>query len=92
MIKIVQVETQYGEGLLTIEYTSKDGSRVRTVKVSTGDVADRLLQLKRLVGRELTFQDLKEVLVTYVKELRLGAQKLRKEIDWNSLIDIDLEE
>ena len=91
MIKIIQVEIVHGEAYLTLEYSLDGDSETRTVKINTTDVVERLLALKRLVARELTIQDLKEVLVAYVKELRLGAQRLRKEIEWQALIGINLE-
>ena len=91
MIKIVQVETRHGEAYLNVEYSLDAGSGTKTVKIDTGDIVDRLLALRRLVGRELTSQDLREVLVAYIRELRLGGLKLRKEIDWETLIGADLE-
>jgi hypothetical protein len=91
MIKVVQIETRHGEAYLNVEYSLVTGSGTKTVKINAGDIADRLLTLKKIVGRELTAQDLSEVLTAYVKELRLGSQKLGKEIDWETLVGVDLE-
>jgi len=90
MIKIKQVYTEHGEGYLTVEYDVE--GRLKQVTISLGDVAEKLRELKAIVGRKLTVQDLKDVVKTLIDKHREGQAVLLEKFDFSPLIDVDLEE
>lgn len=90
MIKLRQVKTIMGDAYLEFEY-SQD-SETKTITVDRRDVLARLLKVKQLLGRNPTAQDLKEIIIRLVSELREGQQPLTTEFDYTQFIGVDLEQ
>ena len=89
MIKLVQVETVLGEAVLTFEVSF--GETTQTIKIYEDEIFKRLTEVKRLLGRELTPEDMKNVAITLVNELRKGKQCLMERFDYSEYIGVDLE-
>ena len=89
MIKIVNVTTLHGEVTLTIEYDLE--TETHTLTITESNLAERLKALKKLVGRQLTLQDMKDVLIQIVNEARADKQTLLERFDFEPYINVDLE-
>jgi len=89
MIVLKSVKVKHGEVELKFEFS--DGEKTRTVTIHEYDVAERLRVLKQLVGRELKPDDLKEIIVQVINEMRKGRKPLRQRFDYEDWIGVDLE-
>ena len=90
MIRLKQVKTIMGDAYLEFEYTQN--SETKTITIDRRDVLARLLKLKQLLGRNPSAQDLKEVVIRIINELREGQQPLTTEFDYTQFIGVDLEQ
>jgi len=91
MIKLTQVKTILGKATLLFNVDFPDGA-TKTVEVDVGELEERLKQLRQLLGRDLTTDDLRDVLKTLFNQLRQGQQPFPQKFDYNSLIGVDFEE
>jgi phenylalanyl-tRNA synthetase beta subunit len=91
MIKLKQVSTVLGKVSLIFEADFPDGT-TKTVEVDVGELEERLKQLRQLLGRDLTTDDLRDVLKTLFNQLRQGQQPFPQKFDYNSLIGVDFEQ
>ena len=89
MIKLKQVQTSLGEAYLTFEYDKE--SVVNTVTISKQDIVDRLKTVKQNLGRPLTLQDAKLIIIRLINELREGKTPLSEDFDYNQFIGVDIE-
>jgi hypothetical protein len=89
MIKLKQVQTQQAEVLLTFEYDQ--GGIIQTIVMNKQDIVDRLKTVKQKLGRALTVQDARLVIVKIVNELREGKTPLTEDFDYIQFIGVDLE-
>jgi hypothetical protein len=83
------VSSQLGETVLRFEYS--DGVVTKTVDINEADLRERLKTVKNIIGRSLTLQDVKEVLLQIFAEIRSGKKPLRELFDYTQFIDVDLE-
>jgi hypothetical protein len=91
MIKLKQVLTVLGKGVLVFEADFPDGT-VKDVQIDVSELEDRLKQLRELLGRGLTVADLKDVVKNVVNQIRSGAQPFPQKFDYTALIGVDLEQ
>ena len=89
MIKLKQVTTDLGECVLTFEFDHE--GKIYTVDIHERDIIDRLSVLRRVLGRKLTAQDLKDVIIKIINEIREGKETLEGRFDYSQFIDVDLE-
>jgi hypothetical protein len=89
MIKLRQITTENAEIILTFDYDQ--GGQAYSVKVSYDDIRERLRQIKGFLGRPLTLQDAKLVIVKMVNEIRTNGIPLLERFDFNQFIGVDLE-
>lgn len=89
MIKLKQIKTHHGVTYLLFEYDK--GEEVLSTEIAERDVVERLKQLRGLVSRKVTLQDLKDVIVAMVGEVRRGKMTLPERFDYSNFIDVDLE-
>lgn len=89
MIKLVKVETILGEAVLTFG-VSVEGT-TQTIIIYENEIFKRLAQVKQLLGTELTLQDMKNVVVTLINELRKGKKSLIERFNYTQYIGVDLE-
>jgi hypothetical protein len=89
MIKLKQVQTSLGDAYLTFDY-DKDGV-VSTVTINKQDIVERLKIVKQKLGRVLTVQDAKFIIIRLVNDLREGKTPLTEDFDYTQFIGVDLE-
>ena len=90
MIKIKQVKMIHGRVFLLLEYDG-DFSGSRILKVDLEEIKERLKQASTALGRKPTRQDVRDILVSIVKEARKGKSRIEAPIDFGKLIGVDLE-
>ena len=91
MIKLKQVLTVLGKGVLVFETDFPDGT-VKNVQIDLSELEDRLKQLRQLLGRDLTTDDLRDVLKTLFNQIRKGQQPFPQKFDYTALIGVDFEQ
>jgi len=89
MIKLKQVQTSLGEAYLTFEYDKE--SVVNTITINKQDIVDRLKTVKQNLGRSLTIQDAKLIIIRLINELREGKTPLSEDFDYSQFIGVDIE-
>lgn len=89
MIKLKQIQTNLGDAYLTFEY-DKEGI-TSTVTINKRDVVSRLLTVKQNLGRALTLQDAKLIIIRLINELREGKTPLSEDFDYSQFIGVDIE-
>ena len=89
MIRLKQIQTNLGDAYLTFEY-DKEGV-TSTVTINKRDIVSRLLTVKQNLGRALTLQDAKLVIIRLINELREGKTPLSEDFDYSQFIGVDIE-
>jgi len=89
MIKIVSVTRNLGDVYITFQY-DREGVDF-TVTLDAREIVERMKQLKALIGRSLTLNDLRNVVVTMINEIREGRQPLLETFRYEDYIGVDLE-
>lgn len=90
MIKLRQVLTENSEVVFLFDYDQAGQSF--TVKISYGEVRERLKQIREFLGRQLTVQDVKLVIIKIINEIRANKVPLLERFDFNQLVGVDLEQ
>jgi hypothetical protein len=91
-IKITQVTSSSGEVILTITYDNPAGSgKLSAFNLRKQDLADRLIQIRSLLGRALTLTDAQQALVEIINEVRRGRQGIPENFDFTPYIGVELE-
>ena len=89
MIRLKSVKSMYGKTILSIEYDFED--KIMSIDIDKKDLDERLKALKELIGRDLTINDLKDVLKSIIDQIRKGNYPFPQEFDYNELIGQDIE-
>ena len=89
MIKLKQITTENAEIILLFEYDQ--GGQVYSVKFSYNYIRERLKRIKDILGRSLTIQDLKFVIIKIINEIRANQIPLLERFDLSQFIGVDLE-
>jgi hypothetical protein len=89
MIKLRQITTENAEIILLFEYDQDD--QVYSVKLSYNDIRERLKRVKDFLGRSLTVQDVKLVVIKIINEIRANQIPLLERFDFGQFIGVDLE-
>ena len=89
MIKLKQITTENAEIILLFEYDQD--SQVYSVKLSYNDIRERLKRVKDFLGRSLTVQDVKLVVIKIINEIRANQIPLLERFDFGQFIGVDLE-
>jgi hypothetical protein len=91
MIKLTQVKTVLGETMLIFEADFPDKS-VKTVQIPLAEIVDKLKTVKQILGRNLTLQDARDVIITIVNQLRQEQTPITERFDFTPYIGVDLEQ
>ncbi len=91
MIKLKQVTTTHGETALVFDVSFPDET-VQEVEITFSELKNKLRALKSIVGRRLTWNDIKDVIVNTVNSLRQNQQALEERFDFEQWIGVDLEQ
>ncbi len=78
-----------GETKITFQYDKDENIFTQTVDES--EIIERMKELKKIVGRRLTQQDLKDVIIALINEIREGKSVLLEKFPYENLIGVDLE-
>jgi len=89
MIKLKQITTVYGVTYFIFEYDL--GGELYQIEVSERDIIEKLKRVQDLLGRSPKLQDLKEVIVTIVNEVRQGRKPFLERFDYSQFVGVDLE-
>jgi len=89
MIRLKQITTENAEIILLFEYDQDD--QVYTVKLSYDDIRERLKRIKDFLGRSLTIQDVKLIIIKIINEIRANQIPLLERFDLSQFIGVDLE-
>lgn len=89
MIRLKQITTENAEIILLFEYDQDD--QVHTVKLSYDDIRERLKRIKDFLGRSLTIQDVKLIIIKIINEIRANQIPLLERFDLSQFIGVDLE-
>jgi len=89
MIKLRQVLTENSEIVFLFDYDQ--GGQSFTVKISYSEVRERLKQIREFLGRQLTVQDVKLVIIKIINEIRANRVPLLERFDFSQFIGVDLE-
>jgi hypothetical protein len=76
-----------GQTLLTFSYDNPEGA----VVIDLVDIQTRLRELQNLLGRPVTLDDAKYVIIRIINELRVGSSTLTAGVDYTPYISVDLE-
>lgn len=79
-----------GETIIRVEADFPDAS-VRLVDLDYAEIEDRLRQVRLLLGREPTEQDLIDVIRAIVNKMREGKLPISKPLQLEQLIGLDIE-
>jgi len=79
-----------GETIVRVEADFPDAS-VRLVDLDYAEIEDRLRQVRLLLGREPTEQDLIDVIRAMVNRMREGKLPVSRPIQLEQLIGLDIE-
>ncbi|MEM1530476.1 MAG: hypothetical protein QXI05_02950 [Candidatus Bathyarchaeia archaeon] len=90
MIRVKQVFMRAGETIVRVEADFPDAS-VRLVDLDYAEIEDRLRQVRLLLGREPTEQDLIDVIRAIVNRMREGKLPVSRPIQLEQLIGLDIE-
>jgi len=93
MIRLRQVATVYGETTLIfdVDALAPDGS-ITEVRIPAADLTVRMRELKRLLGRDLTVNDLRDLVVALVNQMREGRKPLVERFDFTNFLGVDFEQ
>jgi hypothetical protein len=89
MIKLRQVLTENAEIILLFDYDQ--GGQLFSVKIAYNDVRERLKQIRDFLGRPLTVQDAKLIVIKIINEVRANKLPLLERFDFSQFIGVDLE-
>ena len=90
MIKIVQVKRTEGEVNIIIEYSHE--TETRTIGIEASEIVGKMRSLKRIIGRKLTFEDLKAIIVKIINDKRAGLEPLIERFVYEDYIGVELKE
>jgi len=91
MIKLTAVSTVNGEVTLTFQVDFPD-STIRTVQIPLAEIVEKLKTVKQVLGRNVTVQDAKDVIVTLVNQIRQEKSPITERFDFSPYIGVDLEQ
>lgn len=89
MIKLKQVKTELNKAILVFDVDFQ--GLTKTVEIDETEILERLKKVRQLLGRSLTVEDLKNVVITIMDELRKGKKPLSEKFDYSQFIGVDFE-
>jgi len=90
MIKLKQITTTYGKTVFVFDVSFPDET-IREVEITLSELERKLRTLKNIVGRQLTWSDVKDVILNTVNLLRQNQQPLEERFDFSQFLGKDIE-
>lgn len=89
MIRLKQVTVEQGVTAFFFEYDLAAVTYEK--KIDEREIVEKLKSLSALLGRKPTLQDLREIILQIVNEVRKGRQPFLERFDYSQFIGVDLE-
>jgi len=89
VIVLKQIATEHGITYFMFEY-DLDG-KVFQIIIQEREIIEKLKQVHGLLGRKPSLQDLKEIIVQMINEVRKGRKPFLEAYDYSKFININLE-
>ena len=64
---------------------------ILTLGINEREIIERAREYRKLLGRNPTVQDLKEIIIHIVNEVRMGKRPFLEKYDYSEWIGVDLE-
>ncbi len=89
MIKLRQITITHGEAQFIFDYDLE--GKTFSIIMNKRDLNEKLKALRDLLGRDLTLQDLKDVIKSIITQIRKEEQPFQQDFNYSELIGVDLE-
>ena len=89
MIRLIRIETEHGITSFVFEYDLEE--EILTLEINEREIIERAREYRKLLGRNPTVQDLKEIIIHIVNEVRMGKGPFLEKYDYSEWIGVDLE-
>ena len=89
MIRLIQIETEQGITSFIFEYDLE--GEILTLEIDEREIIEKAREIRRILGRSPTVQDLKEIVIQIVNEVRAGRKPFLERYDYSKWIGVDLE-
>lgn len=89
MIRLIRVETEHGITSFIFEYDLED--EILTLEINEREIIERARDFRKLLGRSPSVQDLKDIVIQIVDEVRAGKRPFLEKYDYSKWIGVDLE-
>ena len=90
MIRLIQISTDQGITSFIFEYDLE--GQIQTLEIDEREIIEKAREFRMLLGRNPTVQDLKEIVVQIVNEVRAGKKPFLERYDYSKWIGVDLED
>ncbi len=85
LIRLTQITSTRGKTIFTFAYDAS------TVEIERDVLDDKLRQVKDLLGRDITLNDVRNVVITLINDVRAGKDIPIAKFDFEKYIGVDLE-
>jgi len=89
MIRLVRIDIEQGITSFVFEYDLEGG--ILTLEINEREIIERARDFRKLFGRNPTVQDLKDIVIQIVNEVRTGKRPFLEKYDYSKWIGVDLE-
>jgi len=89
VIRLIRVETEHGITSFVFEYDLE--GEILTLEIDEREIIEKAREFRRILGRNPTMQDLKEIVIQIVNEVRAGKRPFLDKYDYSKWIGVDLE-
>ena len=89
MIRLIQIDTEQGITSFIFEYDLE--GEILTLVINEREIIEKAREFRMLLGRNPTVQDLKEIVIQIVNEVRRGKRPFLEKYDYSKWIGVDLE-
>ena len=89
MIRLIRIETEHAITSFIFEYDLED--EILTLEINEREIIERARDFRKLLGRSPSVQDLKDIVIQIVNEVRAGKRPFLEKYDYSKWIGVDLE-
>ena len=89
MIRLIRIDIEEGITCFVFEY-DLSGENF-TLEINEREIIERAREFRQLLGRNPTVQNLKEIVVQIVNEVRQGKRPFLEKYDYTKWIGVDME-
>ena len=89
MIRLIRIDIEQGITSFLFEYDSE--GEILTLEINEREIIERARDFCKLLGRSPSVQDLKDIVIQIVSEVRAGKRPFLEKYDYSKLMGVDLE-